>query len=98
MGYIITYDGEEPGKIPTIRRRSRLPALTFAFLLAFLLLTKLFWPAGTDKLRRILLPGDPDVTAHAATALVDDLRTGEPVGEAVKTFCGEILAHAEYPD
>lgn len=97
MGYIIAYNGADAVKRATMHRKSKLPALTVAFLLTFLLLTELFWPAGKEKLRHILLPGDPDVTAHAVTVLVDDLRAGEPVGEAVKAFCSEILDHAEYP-
>ena len=98
MGYIIAYDGGDPGKMYTTRRRSRLPGLTLGFFLAFLLFTKLFWPAGAAQLRQILLPGDPDVTQQAVTVLVEDLRAGEPVGAAVKAFCSEILIHAEYPD
>lgn len=98
MGYVIRYSGEEPKTSPKASRFSRLPGLTAAFLLAFLLLTKLFWPAGSDKLREFLLPGDPDVTAGAITALVEDLREGQPVSDSVTAFCAEILAHAEYPD
>lgn len=98
MGYTIAYHGADAAKKTTVRRRSQLPVLTAAFLLVFLLLTNLFWPAGRNKLRHIILPGDPDVTAHAVTVLVDDLRAGAPVGEAVKTFCSEILDHAGYPD
>lgn len=98
MGYMIAYDGSDTGKKYTVCRRSRLPELTFGFFLAFLLLTRLFWPAGAAQLRQFLLPGDPDVTQQAVTVLVQDLRAGEPVGDAVKAFCSEILIHAEYPD
>lgn len=98
MGYIIVYEGADPAEISVSRRRSRLPELTVLFVLAFLLLTRLFWPAGREKIRDILLPGDPNITQQAVSVLVDDLRAGEPVGEAVRAFCGEILGHAEYPD
>lgn len=40
-----------------------------------------------------LLPGDGAVTAQALGALVTDLRTGAPMGEAVTAFCREIIAH-----
>lgn len=98
MGYIISYGSSQAVKTPIPNRSSRFAMLTLAFFLAFLLLTKLFWPAGDAKLRRFLIPGDPEVTGHAASVLVDYLRSGEPVGDAVKAFCSEILTNAEYPD
>ena len=98
MGYIISYHGADSVKIPTVPRRSRMLSLTLGFFLAFLLLTRLFWPAGSAKLRQFLIPGDPDVTGHAAALLVEELRTGEPAGEAIKAFCSEILSYADYPD
>ena len=98
MGYRICYDGGEAPKKWAGKGRSRLPVMTAVFFLVFLLLTKLFWPAGAAELRQILIPGDPEVTAQATSGLIRDLRAGEPVGVAVKTFCGEILTHAQYPD
>lgn len=98
MSYIIAYDGTDPCAKPADRRASRLSVLTAGFFLAFLLLTKLFWPKGAAMLRQIILPGDPEVTERAVSVLVDDLREGEPVGDALKTFCGEIMTHAKYPD
>lgn len=98
MAYIIAYDGADPVPKSAARRRSRLAGLTVGFFLVFLLLTKLFHPEGTAVLRRLLLPGDEAVTGPAMTVLLEELRSGEPVGDAVKAFCGEILSHAEYPD
>ncbi len=98
MGYIIAYDGAEPCAKPAACRTSRLSLFTLGFFLAFLLLTKLFWPAGSDHLMRFFLPGDPEVTGQAVTVLIDNLREGEPVEDALKTFCGEIITHAKYPD
>lgn len=98
MGYVIRYGTEEPvTKAPKIYG-TRLSVMTAGFFLMFLMLAKLFWPAGSDKVREFLLPGDAEATGRAVTVLVEDLRAGEPVGDAVKAFCGEILTHAEYPD
>lgn len=98
MGYIITYPNCASGRSAEPSHRSHLLRWTFGFFLAFLLLTKLYWPEGSAKLRNMLIPGDPEVTGHAVMALLDDLRTGEPLEIAVKTFCNEILTHAENPD
>ena len=98
MGYRICYDWGEAPETRTGKGRSRLPAMIAGFFLIFLLLTGLFWPRGTAKLRKLILPGDEAVTGQALTVLVEDLRAGEPVGDAVRAFCGEILTHAQYPD
>ena len=95
MGYEIRYAGHEPS---SRKPGTRLPALTAGFFLAFLLLTHAFWPAGASKLRQLVLPGDSEVTGQAVASLVEDLREGQAVGDAVTTFCREILAHAEYSD
>lgn len=44
---------------------------------------------------RNLLPGDPVVTGTALDTMVENLRTGLPVGEAFGAFCEEIVAHAQ---
>lgn len=98
MGYVIRYDCGESHSGSASSRCSRLTAMTAGFLLAFLLLTKLFWPEGSAMLRQFLIPGDPDVTSQAVSVLVDELRAGKPMGDTVQAFCAEILNHAEFPD
>jgi hypothetical protein len=49
-------------------------------------------PRGRWWFRDLLLPGDEQVTSAALEGMVSDLRSGEPIGEAVETFCREILA------
>jgi hypothetical protein len=49
-------------------------------------------PRGRLWFRDLLLPGDEQVTSAALEGMVSDLRSGEPIGEAVETFCREILA------
>lgn len=96
MGYRIVYEGPD-GNSPK-KDRGRLAGYTAGFLLLFFLLTQIFWPAGADKMRKILLPWDPDVTAEAFSCLVTDLNQGEDLSEAVTAFCREIILNAEYPD
>lgn len=98
MSYVIRYGSEDTRTKASRIHRTRLSAMTAGFFLGFLLLTKLFWPDGTSMLRQILLPGNEEVTARAVTVLVEDLRAGEPVGDAVRAFCGEIIAHGNDPD
>lgn len=46
---------------------------------------------------RMLLPGDPEVTAAAFQSMVTALWDGESVGEAFTVFCGEIIENANIP-
>ena len=41
-----------------------------------------------------LLPGDPVVTEFALQEMIDRLRDGEGLGQAVATFCREVVAGA----
>ncbi len=42
-----------------------------------------------------LLPGDPEVTRNALQTMIDSLSDGETLGEAVATFCREVVAGAQ---
>ncbi len=45
--------------------------------------------------KEYLLPGDPEVTAMALDSLVQDLREGDSLGQAVTAFCREIMEHGQ---
>jgi hypothetical protein len=45
-----------------------------------------------------LIPGDREVTKEAFNTMVEDVREGESVSEAITAFCEEIFAGAEYKD
>ena len=42
-------------------------------------------------IRRLLLPGDPMITERAIVKAVDELQAGEGLGEAITTFCREVI-------
>ena len=81
MGYRIDYAGER--KTEPIQRNRHFTLYWFG---VFLLLVCGFWPEGRAVLRSILLPGDPENTIHAAAQLLDQLRSGETMGDAVTVF------------
>lgn len=92
MGYRVVYGcggrKKEAGQ-------GRAALLTAAFFLAFVLLVNGLWPRGAQTLRKMLLPGDPAVTAAAWEELTRELQTGAPVGSAVESFCRDILRNAD---
>lgn len=48
-----------------------------------------------ENILRALIPGDPEITGHAFNQLADDLKSGEPVQQAVAAFCQEIIDNAD---
>ena len=91
MGYKIVY-GEDI-KISPSSRGNRIRVLTAPFLMAFCLLTGALWPEGRELLRDVLLPGVPTATESAFHNLVNDLRVGEPLDDAVTAFCRRVIVN-----
>ena len=98
MGYQIRYDAGKAVKTGLKERKRSAVGMVAAGLVVTCLLVRLFWPAGMEKLRRMVLPGDPEVTGRAAEQMVSQIHEGVPVGDAVQVFCREILNEAGYPD
>ena len=72
-----------------------LKTFTAAALLLFACSVNLFWPAGKEQLQEILLPGERTTTALAAEQMLVQIREGNHLQEALRTFCLEILADAD---
>lgn len=70
----------------------RKAALTAAFLVISLFLTKNFWPEGAAVLDRLCSYDDWRVTRQALETMAGQLRSGLPVGEAVTAFCREVVS------
>lgn len=87
MGYRIVY-GEDP--FEKTERKSHLRAMTAGFALALVVLVRLFFPAGAQMLREVLLP----VENEAFMQLTEDIRNREPLGDAVTVFCRRIVEDA----
>lgn len=98
MGYQIRYDAGKAVKTGLKERKASAIGVLAAGLAVVCLLMRLIWPAGVDKLRQMVFPGDPEVTGRAAEQMVSQIHEGVPVGDAVQAFCREILDEAGYPD
>ena len=98
MSYRIAY-GENPFSVA--RQGLRLGNVlryTVVCLVLFYALTAAFWPEGKSSLQDLLLPGDSTVTARALENMIEDLREGEALGDAVVVFCREVLDSAQNSD
>ena len=98
MGYQIRYDAGKAVKTGLKERKRSAVGMVAAALVAVCLLVRLFWPAGADKLRQAVMPGDPEITGRAASEMVSQIHEGVPVGDAVQAFCRQILDEAGYSD
>ena len=89
MGYRIEY--ESIGKLPRQQRKNRTGLFAAIVVILLVLCAITVKTVGLEWVQEVLLPGDPDVTAAALENMVADLRGGEGVVEAFKTFCEEIM-------
>lgn len=95
MSYRITYTsfGEEK-KMPESKRKWT--GVAAAVLVMVLVIGAIAVKnTGLRWVQTFLLPGDPAVTAAALEDMVEDLKNGDSLGEAVTAFCREIVAHAD---
>ena len=92
MAYRIEYD-TRMGKfeIRSSKKRSLFPLFFAAAFSLFLIFTFLFWDAGADCIRSVLIPGEDAETLEALRNLTQDMRQGIPLGEAVEAFCRDLI-------
>lgn len=92
MAYEIRYDSVKApatkGKAP----RGWVAAVGIVLLIVGAMYLKSNWLPWVQD---VLLPGDPAVTAAALDEMVEGLKRGQGVMDAVTAFCREILAHAQ---
>ena len=93
MAYRIEYGPPIPEKYLNKENPLRLQVMTALCLLIFTLLVKAWFPAGTQTLQQLLLPGVPSVTQQALDALMSNIHSGESLGDACTTFCQQIIDH-----
>ena len=93
MGYQISYENggsrkSVPDK-PVMRKRKR---IVYVFILsvaiAFVVLLQ------NKSTRRYFLPGNPTVTEAAIENFVESIQSGAGIGDAVTTFCREVIEGA----
>ena len=95
MAYRISYAPPVPESHRPQKDPLRLQVMTAVCLLVFTLLVKTWFPAGTDKLRQLLIPDVPSVTQQALDGFVIDIREGDPLADAFTAFCQHIISHGQ---
>ncbi len=89
MGYEINYGAGQDRRF--ITGRSLLWSM--ALFAVFCLLVTVYWEDGRQVLQTIFFPGDFERAKLAGEDLVNALRGGESVSDAISAFCREIITH-----
>lgn len=88
MSYNIRYNPDQNKKYPKSQKYK--PIFVKQLAIAGLLIVFVYVSASKGWYK-ILLPGNPDVTASALSSFVEKIGEGKPVKEAVYSFCEEII-------
>ena len=91
MSYKISYCGttQKPFRFPF-----RLPAVA-GIVLTIAILARIFYPDVTKQLAEALLPLTSSSSQKALEVFAQNIKAGEPFGDAVTAFCQEILNDAD---
>lgn len=98
MGYRIAY-GEQGSVTKELARDSgKFFQYTIGFFLVFCILTATIFPEQWSVAKDLMVPGDPEVTKAAFHEMTRQLKDGEAIGDAVVTFCREVVDGAALSD
>ena len=92
MGYQINY-----GPVKTknsIRKKDKTVRVLLLAICIIALVIGLQVSGAGNLLWKWMLPGDPEVTGAALDTMVQGLKEGSSVGDAITAFCREIIDNA----
>lgn len=95
MGYRIEYTSSGSQRKPLKHKPPYAAIATAVGVLSLVFLAIAIKHTGLTWVRDVLLPGDPAITAAALENMVDNMKSGISIGDAVTAFCQEILANAQ---
>lgn len=91
MGYKIQYGGKQPVGDSTNAKKYRM--IWLCFLLLTILGIIVFGIEQVPSVRDFLLPGDPEAIRLAGRDMIEQIQAGTSVGDAITSFCVEIVRH-----
>lgn len=94
MGYRIEYGSQGDLRKPLKPKRPYSAIAAAACVLALVAGAIAIKHTGLTWVQEVLLPGDPAVTAAALENMVDNIKEGNSIAEAVTAFCQEIVENA----
>lgn len=92
VAYKIQYSPETVKQYPQIKKAPKVHMGKWLSLI--LVVVAALW-LRLNGIPDFLIPGDPDTTKAATTMLIEEIRNGSSVNDAVTVFCKEILYAAD---
>lgn len=92
MAYSISY-GIQRQEMLTRRHSGRFGLMVAGFFVVFLFGVQLFWEEGAQALRQLIFPLQDQAVA-ALEGMVQSIRDGSTIPEAVTAFCREVIESA----
>ena len=93
MSYCVEYNPESKKRYPSVKTKQN--KLKIKMMLLLLFFSVVVYTAVRCDLVYYLIPGQPDVTVAAVSGLVDQIKAGEPMGEAVQCFMETVIQNGE---
>ena len=87
MGYKIVYGKKKRRQYHPLR----LQTVVAAFIFLLVLCVCASWPEGTAQLRRVFVSEELSESAQAMIAMVEDLKAGDDISDAIMVFCQELI-------
>ena len=89
MGYRIEYNPEKNNIYPeTSTRKTKWLIIALTVVVALFVVQKI---DINQEIKSFFIPGDPEVTSAAFSAMVENIRQGDHISDAVTAFCLEII-------
>ena len=93
MRYSVQYEPDKNDLYPQVSKQNKGTG-SYIFIGCILLAAVLTVSIFKETIISWIVPGDDQITIHAAEAMVDRLKDGSSIGDAVTAFCEEILYNA----
>lgn len=93
MGYRIMYSPEKQNQYPQKAPRKLHSKTVWICAITAIAVFLASATGVTETIGDFLLPGDAAQIRQAAFGMIEQIRLGTPVGEAITAFCVEIVGH-----
>ena len=91
MEYKIEYGNAVVKTAMPKEKGRKLKIAVFGTVISITFISALLFPA---ELKKVLLPGNPEVTEKALFSLIENIKDGQPFNESVTAFCRVIIDNA----
>ena len=93
MSYCVEYNPELKEHYPFTQKPGKKPSVRILVLGVVLAVSA--YGIFSSGILRFLIPGDPEITSTAFSGLMKEIGEGEPIADAVMTFCRDVIVNGK---